>query len=349
MSAQDSLLWCFQGSVDTSFTWQYELAAQGELLDLYDKGKRKQWDASERLNWQEELDPANPMQLSEQLVPIWGSPLWARLTAAERTLVQVHTQAHSISQFLHGEQGALLGASRVVGSLSGLDAKLFAATQAMDEARHVEAYARLLREKFPCAYPINPSLKRLLHDGLSASEWDMTLLTMQVLVENVALASFQRIRDNSGANLATAVNAYVMQDEARHVAFGRQVLRDYYGQLSIAEKSRREDFVLASFQQIRVGFVQQEVWEMLGLPVKQCVRIVENSGAARAFMDHLLSRLVPVFREIGLWSPSLRQKFEPLGGDRFSQLECLAATNADEAFAEALAVTAGNDAMRAEA
>ena len=328
MSQPDPQLWSFQGRVDTSFTWGYELAAHGELLDLYEKGKRRQWDAAGRLNWDEEL------------VPIWDSPLWSRLTAAERTQVQVHTQAHSISQFLHGEQGALLAAARVVGSLANLDAKLFAATQVMDEARHVEAYARLLREKFPCSYPIDPSLRRLLADGLSASEWDMTLLTMQILVENVALASFQRIRDHSGTNLATAVNAYVMQDEARHVAFGRQVLADYYGQLSMAERSRREDFVLASFHQIRVGFLQREVWENLGLPAKQCVRIVEESAAARQFMDLLLGRLVPVFREIGLWSASLSQKFEPFGAHRFAKLESSRSMAADEAFADALASAA---------
>ena len=67
---------------------------------------------------------------------------------------------------------------------------------------------------------------------------------MQVLIEGLALAAFQRIRDQSKNTLAAAVNAYVMQDEARHVAFGRLALREYYPQLTDAERAEREEFVV---------------------------------------------------------------------------------------------------------
>lgn len=328
--------WTFQGGGENHFSWNYLDPGRADMLQLYDKAKRRQWDASERLDWSEELDPDNPMQLDASMIPIHGSSLWKRLSAAERRQVQVHTQAHTISQFLHGEQGAMLAASRVVQNLDSIDAKLFAATQVMDEARHVEAYSRLLREKFSMQYPISPALKRLLEDGLSASEWDMALLTMQVLVENVALASFQRIRDNSTANLATAVNAYVMQDEARHVAFGRIVLRDYYRQLSAPERARREAFVLESLSQIKQSFVQREVWERLGFPVAQCVHLVDSSPAAAAFLDLLLRRVVPVFHEIGLWGSSLRDQLALLGGERYLELDPEASQQADEAFADAI-------------
>jgi len=124
----------------------------------------------------------------------------------------------------------------------------------MDEARHVEAYSRLLHEKFELAYPITPGLKALLEDGLSDSRWDMTYLTMQILIEGLALAAFQRIRDQSKNPLASAVNAYVMQDEARHVAFGRLALRDFYPQLTDAERKEREDFAVTACWHMRDRF-----------------------------------------------------------------------------------------------
>src|SRR4029077_20615130 len=120
-----------------------------------------------------------------------------------------------------GEQGALVCTAKIVQQVPSVDAKFYAATQVVDEARHVEAYARLLHEKFQLTYPITPTLRSLLEQVLVDARWDMTYLGMQVLIEGLALASFATIRDQAKKPLAASVNAYVMQDEARHVAFGR--------------------------------------------------------------------------------------------------------------------------------
>ena len=135
-----------------------------------------------------------------------------------------------------------------------MDAKFYAATQVIDEARHVEAYSRLLHEKFELAYPITPTLKTLLDRRLTDSRWDMTYLGMQVLIEGLALAAFASIRDKAQNPLAGAVNAYVMQDEARHVAFGRLALRDYYPQLSDDERDEREEFAVEALYFMRDRF-----------------------------------------------------------------------------------------------
>src|SRR6266478_5931490 len=215
--------WKFDGSTETCFTWEYDEPRE-VLLQLYSKGKKQQWDAAERIDWSLDLDPENPMMLDDRVVHIWGTDLWNRMTEKERRQVRHHLQASTISQFMHGEQGALIATAKIVQTVPELDAKFYAATQVMDEARHVEAYSRLLHEKFELAYPITPGLKALLEDGLTDSRWDMTYLTMQILIEGLALAAFQRIRDQAQNRLAAAVNAYVMQDEARHVAFGRLAL-----------------------------------------------------------------------------------------------------------------------------
>jgi ribonucleotide reductase beta subunit family protein with ferritin-like domain len=158
--------WKLNGETEATFSWEYEDGRE-KLLALYDKGKKQQWDAATRIDWSQDLDPENPMMLDDRAVQIWGSPVWERLTDKERVRVRHHLQAQTLSQFMHGEQGALMAAARIVQMVPDLDAKFYAATQVMDEARHVEAYARLLNEKLGIAYPITPGLKSLLETTLT--------------------------------------------------------------------------------------------------------------------------------------------------------------------------------------
>ncbi len=233
--------WKFDGATEIHFNWEYD-DGSASLLELYEKGKKQQWDASTRLDWKLELNPDNPMELKDEAISIYDTDYWRKMTDKERSWLRRELQANSISQFMHGEQGALIATAKIVGTVPDMNAKFYAATQVMDEARHVEAYKRLLHEKFKLAYPINKALKTLLEQTLSDRRWDMTYLGMQVLIEGLALAAFQSIRDKAGSTLAGAVNAYVMQDEARHVSFGRLALRDYYPHLSEAERDEREEF-----------------------------------------------------------------------------------------------------------
>src|ERR1700739_1159320 len=146
----------------------------------------------------------------------------------------------------------------------------------MDEERPVEADSRLLTEKFELAYPITHGLSSLLAQGLSDRTLGRPYLTMQILIEGLALAAFQLIRDQSKNPLAAAVNAYVMQDEARHVAFGRVRLADSSPKLTDAERKEREDFAVTACWHMRDRFNQREVWERLGLPVEGGLRVREG-------------------------------------------------------------------------
>src|SRR5690242_2802112 len=208
--------WTGPQTFNTTFRWEYDDGRAG-LLALYEKGKVRQWNAAERIDWSQALDPENPEQLPDESMPIFGSEPYLRMTPTERVRARTHFQAWQLSQFMHGEQGALVCTAKIVQQVPSIDAKFYAATQVVDEARHVEAYSRLLHEKFQLAYPITPTLARLLEDVLSDARWDMTYLGMQVLIEGLALASFALIRDQAQNPLAASVNAYVMQDEARHV------------------------------------------------------------------------------------------------------------------------------------
>ena len=316
----DVTQWTFDGATDLQFNWEYEHGS-AELLTLYEKGKQQQWDASTRLDWSLELNPDNPMELKDEAISIYGSDYWNKMNDKEKGWLRHHLQANSISQFMHGEQGALIATAKIVGTVPDMNAKFYAATQVMDEARHVEAYKRLLHEKFQLAYPINKALQKLLEQTLTDRRWDMTYLGMQVLIEGLALAAFQSIRDKSGNTLAGAVNAYVMQDEARHVSFGRLALREYYPHLSDAERDEREEFVVEALYFMRDRFNQSEVWERLGLPAKVLDEIHYNSKQMNSFRGRLFSRVVPTVKDIGLWGPRVQKAFAEMGVMEYAKID----------------------------
>ena len=181
--------WKFDGATDIQFNWEYDDGSSA-LLELYEKGKKQQWDASTRLDWSLELNPDNPMELKDEAISIYDTDYWRRMTDKERSWLRRNMQANSISQFTHGEQGALIATAKIVATVPDMNAKFYAATQVMDEARHVEVFARYLNEKLSGHYPINAHLKLLLDDIVAESRWDMTYLGMQIMVEGLALAAF---------------------------------------------------------------------------------------------------------------------------------------------------------------
>jgi hypothetical protein len=281
--------WKFEGNTEACFRWEYDDGRDG-LLQLYEKGKRQQWNAAERIDWSQDLDPENPMLLDDRVIAIYGTDIWNKMTKKEHAEVRHHVQASQISQFMHGEQGALIATAKIVQSVPNIDAKFYAATQVMDEARHVEAYSRLLHEKFELAYPITPGL--------------------------------------------TAVNAYVMQDEARHVAFGRLALRDYYPQLTDAERKEREDFVVEACWHMRDRFNSLEVWQRLGLPADECIRIVDQSEPMKVFRSRIFSRIVPTVRDIGLWGKGVQEAFAAMGAIEFAEVDAAALLENDARVAD---------------
>jgi hypothetical protein len=327
--------WHLPGGSTTAFDWEYD-EGRDRLLHLYERGKQRQWDAAERIDWSHQVDLDNPLGTSDEVVPIFGSRTWDGLGPRERAQVRHHTIAWQFSQFLHGEQGALICASKIVQTVPDLDAKFYAATQVMDEARHVEAYSRYLREKLELAYPINDSLKALLNDVIADGRWDMTYLGMQVLIEGLALAAFGLIRDVALDPLAQAINAYVMQDEARHVAFGRLALRDYYRELTEAERAEREEFCVEACYLMRNRFLGEEIWRNLDFDADDCIGFVRQSETLQQFRALLFTRIVPTLRDIGMFGPKVRAAFADMGVLGFEQVDVEALMADDEQVAEAV-------------
>ncbi len=294
------------------FSWDYD-HQDDRLVRLYDKAKRSQWNAATDLDWSIDVDQSH---LDAGLLAVLrdppGSP-FAHLTDGELAEIGWESQAWTVSQFLHGEQGALLATAKLVDAVPDEDAKLYAATQVMDEARHVEVYERYLSQKLDRSYPINPHLDSLLRDLLSDSRWDVTYLGMQIMVESLALAAFGFIYQTTTEPLLRDITAHVMADEARHVAFGIASLTGVYDQMDERERRDREEFVCEAAELMRDRFLQREVWERAGLPADECEAFVRDNPLQVQFRSLLFSKVVPNVKRIGLLTPYVRDRFERLG------------------------------------
>jgi hypothetical protein len=294
-----------------SYNWRYE-ATRPRLVRLYENAKRDQWNGTDRLDWSLDVDPEAGL-LPDAGIGIFGTPMWQRLSQAEIRRLRHEAVTWQLCQFLHGEQGALLATAQIVDSVPWYEAKQYGATQVMDEARHVEVYRRFVQEKLQHEYPVNAELKKLLDQILTDSRWDMKFLGMQIIVEGLALAAFGTIRDTTSNALLRDLTAAVMEDEARHVAFGVLSLREHCQQLPEKERSEREEFVYEACVLMRDRITNREVWEAMGLDPDACIEAADRSELARQFRYRLFSKIVPNVKSLGLLSPRQRERFHALG------------------------------------
>ncbi len=342
-----------QQNCEAIFTWDYEKGARPALDKLYEKAKVSMWNGETDLPWDTDVDQesvviANALQntggngagaLGLADFDVTGTPFehwdeqqWLRLG--------IESQNWMLSQFMHGEQGALICTAKIVETVPWIDAKYYASTQVMDEARHVEVFAKYLDTKLSGYYPVNAHLKLLLDDIVTDSRWDMTYLGMQVMVEGLALAAFGFMHQMSTEPLLKKLLRYVMSDEARHVAFGVLSLQEYYEGLSDAEIFERQQFAFEAAVRMRDRFLQQEVWERLGVPVKDAIEAVMLTPTRQMFQMMLFSKIVPNCKKLGLLDRNdkwLRHRFEEIGVIQFedwvdteTELETFALTDADQ-------------------
>jgi hypothetical protein len=303
--------------LNLNYNWGYEKTRQ-DLRDLYKKAQRSQWNPDDTLPWDISVDLENPAY-PEGMFPLYGTHHYDKMTLKERNAAQVEMFSWVTSQFMHGEQGALMAAAQLTTCVPDMDSKYYASTQVYDEGRHVEVYDRYLHEKIGFSYPISKHLKHLLDLILKDGRWDMKLLGMQIMVEGLALAAFGMIRQQTSEPLLKKLTHYVMLDEARHVAYGVLSLRDYYGDMKESERMEREDFVYESAVLMRNRFLYEEVWEKLGLPVEECKQISLECQSQQMFRQLLFSKIVPAIKKMGLLSKKQRERFAELGILQFEE------------------------------
>ncbi len=316
----DEIEHAVKDNAEAMFTWDYTLA-RPQLRKLYEKGKVGQWNAATDLPWDTEVDFEKVVREDESAISAGLSPdhydgtVVEKWTDDEWIAFAMDQRRWTLSQFLHGEQGALLCTAKITESVPWYDAKLYAATQVVDEARHVEVFSRYLQEKVGGEFQVNAHLRLLLDDIINDSRWDMTYLGMQVMVEGLALAAFGFMHQLTGEPLLKQLLRYVMSDEARHVAFGVLSLREVYAASTDAEIKERQEFAYEAAVRMRDRFLSQEVWERHGVNPRDVVPLVLNDPTRQLFQTMLFSKIVPNCKKLGLLDRNDSVAAPPLRGD----------------------------------
>lgn len=307
----------FHTPLTGSYNWDYE-AANSKIRRLYELGKRFNWNAELDVDWAQPL----PADARDEAEPEgWRDhPKWQALTPAQKREFSARSNAQTLSQFLHGEQGALMVASQLVSCAPTHDAKLYAASQTFDEARHVEVFHRYLMERCRMIYPINPNLKFLLDKVLTDPRWDLKFIGMQILIEGLALAAFQTIHETTKDPLLRDVVGLVMRDEGRHVAFGVNYLEDWIRALPEAEIEERAQFAYEACVVMRNRLVSTNVAQEFGFTEAEALEINNATQGGRAFRTFLFERMIPNLKRVGLLTEKIRPKFEELGVLQFEDL-----------------------------
>ncbi len=314
-----------RATVETVLDWQYELKRQN-LLSLYEKGKSLAWNAND-LDWTIDVDLERMMREraangAAQLINTLMRPPIS-LSDEELIRMQLHMNSFMLSQFLHGEQGALLATAKIVQSVPWAEAKFYAANQVADEARHVEVYHRYLTEKLGVSYGVNEELRKLLDMIICEPRWDITFLGMQIMVEGLALAAFGVTRmQMADEPLICDLVTRVMADESRHVAFGVLSLADLYtDQMSSKELAEREEFVIEATHLLRDRLLMEAVFERLGWDVKLWVDWAKQTPFMVGFRQMMFSKIVPNLKRLGLLTPRVRAEYERLDLLKFEHMK----------------------------
>ena len=303
----------FNTPLTGSYNWDYTIS-DNRIKKLYELGKELNWNGSIDLNW-DYTHPANEklVEADEQL-PHETLEAYENLSEEEKILFDRHSTAELMSQFLHGEQGALLVASQLASCAPTYNAKLYAASQTFDEARHVEVFNRYLQEKIGFHYPINPNLKALLDKILTDERWDLKFIGMQIIIEGLALAAFTNMKLSARDPLLKTLLHYVIRDEARHVTFGINYLEDFVKTLSPEEVEDRAQFAYEACVISRDRLINTKAMQKyLKMSDEEVREFQLGNGAMDQFRSFLFSRVMPNLKKIGLLTDSVRPKYEELG------------------------------------
>jgi hypothetical protein len=321
------------------YSWNYEPEID-ELRTLYANALERQWVALRDLDWKREIDrEAFSSTFSMGGVPIQQTGFWQRLEPGTKWEVSRRTAAFMLSNFLHGEQGALMVAAQLVNAVPHMDGKFYASTQTLDEARHVEVFAAYIR-KLDEVRPIAPALKKLLDGVLAAPSWMIKAVGMQVVTEGIALYSFRDMRNATREPLLRDLLTLVSRDEARHTGFGIKYLSAVVPGLGEREVRELEDFAFEAARLLvdsRAGLSMRdsvlELWRDAGLDPGQALAEIARDrekviaeirrrggrrGPVRGFV-------IPTLRAIGLFSDRIRGHFEEMFvanvGEAFGRLD----------------------------
>lgn len=298
----------FNTPLSGAYNWDYTVQ-DNRIKKLYELGKELNWNVELDIDWN------RPLNIITEPAPIFWDEYepYKKLSDDKKVEFLNHRIAWSQSQFLHGEQGALLVASQLTSCAPTYNAKLYAASQTFDEARHVEAFNKYIQTRVKMMYPIGNALKSILDKILTDPRWDLKFIGMQIIIEGLALAAFQASRELTHDPVLRDMLGLIIRDEARHVTFGINYLEEFVDTLSEEEKEDRAQFAYEACWLSRERLLSTDVYERFGWDVEDARQFQLGTDINQHFQKLLFQRVMPNLRRIGLLRDSVKGKFEDLG------------------------------------
>ena len=302
----------FQTPLTGTYNWDYTVQ-DNRVKKLYELGKQLNWNAEVDVDWAPEFPDIDGESFEFENNQWSNHPVYASWDKEKRLEFVRDLNAWSVSQFLHGEQGALLVASQLASCAPTFNAKLYAASQTFDEARHVEAFNKYIQTRTKLMYPVGNELKSILDKILTDERWDLKFIGMQIIIEGLALAAFQSSRDLTPDPVLKDMLGLIIRDEARHVTFGVNYLEDFISTLTEDQVEERAQFAYEACLLSRERLVSNDVFDHFGWDREESRIFQQSSDITKMFQKLLFQRIVPNLSRIGLLTDSVRGKFDKLG------------------------------------
>jgi len=304
----DDIAEIFKTPLSSSYNWDYT-HQDNRIKKLYELGKELNWNVELDIDW------SRPFEKLTEPTPIFWDDYapYQKFSDQKKIDFLNHRIAWSQSQFLHGEQGALLVASQLTSCAPTYNAKLYAASQTFDEARHVEAFNKYIQTRIKMMYPIGNALKSILDKILTDPRWDLKFIGMQIIIEGLALAAFQTSRELTRDPVLRDMLGLIIRDEARHVTFGINYLEEFIDTLTEEEKEERAQFAYEACWLSRERLLSTDVFEHFGWDVEDARQFQLGTDINKHFQKLLFQRVMPNLRRVGLLRDSVKKKFDDLG------------------------------------
>ncbi len=308
--------------------WRYDYDTNIKALrDLYEVAKKEQWNAATDIPWEIETDPAEvgDMMGGGDVEPfdfVKALPTEKQIELAKKR------SAHLLSNFLHGEQGAMMLCGQLVEVVPDMDGKLYAATQVIDEARHVEVFHRYIK-RLDKIYPAMPGLTALMNAVLTADLWQMKCVGMQIIAESIAMGSFKTMKAITRDEVLRKVFELTSQDEARHVSYGLIYMKDEIPKMNEPDRDRLEDFAWTAMTILATnGLIEEkqgkkwvdpleEIYKSVGVDPKQAndeiLSRMSDPEALKALPNPFRDYAYPQLERIGLITDRTRSKYDEVG------------------------------------
>ena len=299
----------FQTPLTGAYNWDYTIQ-DNRIKRLYELGKELNWNAGTDIDWSQPMPDRG-----DTPPPIFWDDYkpYQELSNEDKFKFLQHRGSWSLSQFLHGEQGALLVASQLVSCAPTFNAKLYAASQTFDEARHVEAFNKYIQTRQRMMYPIGNGLKSLLDKILTDPRWDLKFIGMQIIIEGLALAAFNVARQGTNDPVFKDMLYLIIRDEARHVTFVVNYLEEFIKTLSEEELEERAMFAYEACLVMRGRLMSADVYENFGWDKEDAQAFAQKADVANNFQHLLFTRVVPNLSRIGLLTEKVRPLYDELG------------------------------------